>query len=234
MTAGDRARQGARRRVTPQIVALSSALLASAVFRPLIPTAAVAHSPSVTYAEASTPDQAIVLEDPTLSRALGSVLREPGEIDWYRMDLQAGDALVVGITAPDASGAVAATFTLLGPGLPDVDASDVRTWELMGLAGVDGAVTFQPLADPPLEVHAGLGFVNYGSLRTQAPETGTYWIAVSAVDPNTTGKYVLAPGLREEFGLEALGGMVDLIAFFDAPWPMSGEPVDEGRARGET
>jgi hypothetical protein len=84
-----------------------------------------------------------------------------------------------------------------------------------------------------LEVHAGLGFVNYGSLRSQAPETGTYWIAVSAVDPNTTGKYVLAPGQREEFGLEAVGGMLDLIAFFDAPWPMTEDSVHEEQAGAE-
>ena len=36
-----------------------------------------------------------------------------------------------------------------------------------------------------------------------------------------TGKYVLAPGVREEFGVDAVGGMVDLIAFFNAPWPPS-------------
>jgi hypothetical protein len=30
---------------------------------------------------------------------------------------------------------------------------------------------------------------------------------------------VLAPGVREEFGPEAVGGMADLVAFFNAPWP---------------
>jgi hypothetical protein len=219
--------------VTLEVVARCSAVLAAASILTLISTAAVAHSPSVTYAEASTPEQAIVLEDPTLSRALGSVLSAPGEIDWFRMDLRAGDPLVVGMTAPDANGAVAATFTLLGPGLPAVDPSDVRSRELMSMAGVDGAVVFEPLADPPLESHAGLGFVNYGSLRSQAPETGSYWIAVSAVDPDATGKYVLAPGRREEFGLEAVGGMLDLIAFFDAPWPMD-DSVEEARAGADT
>jgi len=233
VTASQHAGGRTPRRVTSEIVAWCSAALTSASILALIPTAAVAHSPGVTYAEASTPDDAIVLEDPSLSRALGSVLSEPGEVDWYRMDLRAGDPLVVGMTAPDASGAVAATFTLLGPGLPDVDPSDVRTRELIRLAGADGAVLFEPLEDPALEVHAGLGFVDYGSLRTQAPETGTYWIAVSAVDPDATGKYVLAPGQREEFGLEAVGGMLGLIAFFDAPWPTN-DSVDDARVGAET
>ena len=188
----------------------------------LLPTAVAAHSPSVMDADASSPTQAIVLEDPTLSRALGSVLGTPGEIDWYRMDLQAGDPLVVGMTAPDATGAVAATFTLLGPGLPDVSADDPRTGELAEAAGVDGALVFQPIADAPREVHAGLGFINYGSLRLEAPQTGSYWVAVSAVDPRETGKYVFTPGLREDFGVDAIGGMVDLVGFFNAPWPPDG------------
>jgi len=135
------------------------------------------------------------------------------------MDLEAGDPLVVGMTAPDAAGAVAATFALLGPGLPDVALSDTATRELAEIVSVRGAVAFRPVADPPREVHAGLGFINYGTLRMEAPENGTYWVAVSAVDANETGKYVFAPGVREEFGIDAIGGMADLIGFFNEPWP---------------
>lgn len=194
--------------------------LAAALTVLLLPAATAAHAPSVIDQAASSPDEAVVLDDPTLSRAIGAVLSEPGEIDWYRMDLQAGDPIVVGMTAPDAAGAVAATFVLLGPGLPDVAQSDVATRELAQQVGVVGAVTFQPAADAPHEVHGGLGFINYGSLRLQAPESGSYWVAVSAVDANETGKYVFAPGVREEFGVDALGGMVDLIGFFNSPWPL--------------
>jgi len=196
-------------------------LTATALVLALLPAVAAAHAPSVTSAEPSSPQEAIVLEDPTLSRAIGAVLSTPGETDWYRMDLQAGDPLVVGMTAPDAGGAVATTFTLLGPGLPGASLSDARAQELAEAAGVSGAVVFQPEPDPPREVHAGLGFINYGTLRLEAPETASYWVAVSAVDPDETGKYVFAPGLREEFGVDAIGGMVDLIAFFNAPWPPS-------------
>jgi hypothetical protein len=198
----------------PGVAALAAAML-------LLPASAAAHSPSVTNEVASAPDEAIVLEDPTLSRAVGALLSTPGEIDWYRMDLQAGDPLVVGMTAPDAQGAVAATFTLLGPGLPGAASSGAAALELAERVDVDGAVVFRPAADPPREVHGGLGFINYGTLRLEAPETGSYWVAVSAVDASETGKYVFAPGLREEFGTDAIGGMVDLIRFFNAPWPAS-------------
>ena len=197
----------------------------------LFPVSAVAHAPSVTDEAAASPDEAIVLEDPTLSRAIGALLDTPGEVDWYRMDLQAGDPLVVGMTAPDAQGAVAATFTLLGPGLPDASLGDAAAQELADAVEAEGAVVFQPAIDPPREVHAGLGFINYGTLRLEAPETGSYWVAVSAADPEATGKYVFAPGLREEFGVDAIGGMVDLIGFFNAPWPPSavdGGPPDAG------
>jgi hypothetical protein len=64
-----------------------------------------------------------------------------------------------------------------------------------------------------------LGFTNYGSLSLSSPASASYWVAVYAVDPKATGKYVLAPGVREEFGPEAIGGMADLIGFFMAPWP---------------
>jgi len=192
----------------------------------LLTGVSAAHSPSVVDQSATSPDEAIVLEDPTLSRAIGAVLSQPGEVDWYRMDLQAGDPLVVGMTAPDAPGAVAATFVLLGPGLPEAGLSGDAVAMLADRVGVDGAVVFAPVADPPREVHGGLGFINYGTLRSQAPQTGTYWVAVSAVDPESSGKYVLAPGEREEFGVDAIGGMWDLIGFFNAPWPPGDEDGD--------
>jgi hypothetical protein len=189
----------------------------------LVPTAAAAHSPSVSGAEASSPREAVLLEDPTLSRAIGATLATPGEVDWYRMDLEVGEPLVVGMTAPAAAGAVAATFSLLGPGLPPAAEAGPEAAALAEAAGVEGAIEFTPAADAPLEVHGGLGFTNYGNLSLTAPATGSYFVAVSAVEPGATGKYVLAPGVREEFGAEAVGGMVDLIGFFLAPWPPEGD-----------
>ena len=185
----------------------------------LAPATAAAHAPEVSDAAASTPQAAIVLEDPTLSRAIGATIAEPGEVDWYRLDLEAGDPLVVGMTAPDAVGGLPTTFTLVGPGLPAAAEAGPAASDLAEAAGVEGAVVFEPAADPPREVHAGLGFINYGTIRTEAPESGSYYVAVYAFDPEATGKYVLAPGVREEFGADAIAGMVDLIAFFNAPWP---------------
>jgi hypothetical protein len=185
----------------------------------LVPAVAVAHAPSVVDEQTASPADAVVLEDPTLSRAIGATIDAPGEIDWYRMDLQAGDPLVVGVTAPDATGAVATTFTIVGPGLPPVADADSETTRLADAAGTDGAIAFEPAAEPPREVHGGLGFFNYGTVRTEAPVDGSYYVAVQAIDPRATGKYVLAPGVREEFGLDAITGMADLIGFFAAPWP---------------
>ena len=195
------------------------ALLAST----LLPAGAAAHEPSVLDTVTSGPTEAVVLDDPTLSRAIGATLAQPGEIDWYRMDLAAGDPLVVGMTAPQANGAVAATFTLLGPGLPPAEAAGADAALLAEAAGVDGAVVFEPAAEPPLEIHGGLGFYDFGTVRMETPVDGAYYVAVQAVDPAATGKYVFAPGVREEFGAEAIEGMIDLIAFFEAPF----EPASE-------
>lgn len=191
----------------------------------LSPAAVVAHSPSVVESSATSPEAAIVLEDATLSRAIGATIGAPGEVDWYRLDLLAGEPLVVGMTAPDAAGAVAATFTLVGPGLPPAGAAGLQAAAFAQAAGVDGAVVFQPAAEPALEIHGGLGFTNYGSLSLAAPASGSYWVAVSAADPEATGKYVLAPGVREEFGVDAIAGMADLIGFFLAPWPPEDTPA---------
>jgi hypothetical protein len=189
----------------------------------MLPAAVAAHAPSVVDTASSTPDDAVVLEDPTLSRAIGATLAQPGETDWYRMDLSAGDPLVVGMTAPDTHGAVAATFTLVGPGLPPAAEAGTEAAELAAAAGVDGAVVFEPAADAPREIHGGLGFIDYGNLRLEAPADGSYYVAVRAVDPEATGKYVFAPGVREEFGADAIGGMIDLVAFFNAEF----EPADD-------
>ena len=168
----------------------------------------------------TTPDSAVILDDPTLSRAIGATIDRPRENDWYRMDMTAGDPLVIGMTAPDTHGAVEATFTLVGPGLPEASAVGGEALELAALVGVDGAVVFEPSPQPPREVHGGLGFINYGTIRLEAPEDGSYYVVVRAVEPEATGKYVLAPGVREEFGLDAVGGMVDLVAFFNARWEL--------------
>jgi hypothetical protein len=210
-------------RLPPYAGLRAVALLSLAVA--LLPLAVTAHSPSVSEGEGASPHDAVILEDPTLSRAIGATIGEPGEVDWYRMDLQAGEPLVVGMTAPDAVGALAATFTLVGPGLPPAAESGAEALASAEAAGVDGALVFQPAAEPPRQVHGGLGFINYGSIAIEAPQSGSYWVAVYAADPAATGKYVLAPGVREEFGLDAVGGMLDLIEFFMAPWPP--DPVEE-------
>lgn len=177
---------------------------------------ALAHAPSVVEPGNESPETAHMLEDPTLSRAIGATLGEPGEVDWYRMELRSGDPLVVEVTAPDAAGGIATSFTVLGPRLPvpvgDGDAA------LAEMVGTDGALAHEAEGGER-EVHGGLGFISWGGIRTTAPGDGTYWIAVRAAEAGATGKYVLAPGVREEFGPEAIGGMASLVAFFNAPWP---------------
>jgi hypothetical protein len=180
------------------------------------PAPVAAHAPMVVEPGNESPATAFVLEDPTLSLAIGATLDAPGEVDWYRMDLRAGDPLVVEVTAPDAVGGIATSLTVLGPGLPG-PAGDAAT-AMATAAGADGALVHEAEGGDR-EVHGGLGFIAWGGVRTTASEDGTYWIAVRAADEGATGKYVLAPGVREEFGPEAVGGMADLVTFFNAPWP---------------
>jgi hypothetical protein len=193
-------------------------------------TPAAAHAPSVVEPGNESPATAFVLEDPTLSRAIGATLDAPGEVDWYRMDLRAGDALVVEVTAPDAAGGIATSFAVLGPGLPAPADDDLAA--LASAAGADGALAHEAEGGDR-EVHGGLGFIAWGGIRTTAPADGTYWIAVRSAEAGATGKYVLAPGVREEFGPETVGGMADLVTFFNASWPQQpGDPAPTSGADG--
>ena len=83
----------------------------------------------------------------------------------------------------------------------------------------ESALDWMPEGEPERTRHAGLGFLEYGGVRMTAPETGTYWIAVSAAQPGATGKYVLAPGVREAFGPGDVVGYAALATFFADPWP---------------
>lgn len=205
-------------------IAASSLLLLVAV------TPVAAHAPMVVEPGNESAATAFVLEDPTLSRAIGATLDGPGEVDWYRMDLRAGEALVVEVTAPDAAGGIPTSFAVLGPGLP-TPSSDEAT-ALVTAAGAEGALAHEAEGGER-EVHGGLGFIAWGGVRTTAPADGAYWVAVRAAEDGATGKYVLAPGVREEFGPEAVGGMADLVAFFNAPWPPEpGSPVPTDGADG--
>jgi hypothetical protein len=182
-----------------------------------------AHAPMVVEPGNESPATAFALDDPTLSRAIGATLDAPGEVDWYRMELRAGDPLVVEVTAPDAAGGIATSFAVLGPGLPTPE--EEATTALASATGADGALAHEAEGGER-EVHGGLGFIAWGGVRTTAPADGTYWVAVRAAEDGATGKYVLAPGVREEFGPEVVGGMADLMTFFDAPWPpVAGAPA---------
>ena len=205
-------------------LAAASLLLAVAA----VPVAA--HAPMVVVPGNESPTTAFVLEDPTLSRAIGATLDAPGEMDWYRMDLRVGEALVVEVTAPDAAGGIPTSFVVLGPGLPAPSRDEAAA--LATAAGAEGALVHK--ADGgEREVHGGLGFIAWGGVRTTVPEDGTYWVVVRAAEDGATGKYVLAPGVREEFGPEAVGGMADLVAFFNAPWPPEpGSPTPTDGADG--
>ena len=115
-----------------------------------------AHAPMVVEPGNESPATAFVLEDPTLSRAIGATLDAPGEVDWYRMDLRAGEALVVEVTAPDAAGGIPTSFVVLGPGLPAPPSDESAA--LATAAGAEGAVA-HGAEGGERQVHGGLGFI---------------------------------------------------------------------------
>lgn len=205
------------------------ALLLLVVVAVVGPSPTLAHAPLVVEGGNEDPATAFVLEDPAKSLALGSTLVQPGETDWYRMELAAGAPLVVAVTAPDADGGIATDVTVIGPGLPPADASSAG---LVAAVGGEGALRHPADPDGERAVHGGLGFIEYGGISTTAPATGTYWIAVTASASGATGKYVLAPGVEERFGPEDVAGMAALVGFFEATWPPEPGTTGTGSALG--
>ncbi|HSG86503.1 MAG TPA: hypothetical protein VLA23_09200 [Candidatus Limnocylindrales bacterium] len=205
------------------------ALLLLVVVAVVAPSPTLAHAPLVVEGGNEDPATAFVLEDPAKSLALGSTLVQPGETDWYRMELAAGAPLVVAVTAPDADGGIATDVTVIGPGLPPADASSAG---LVAAVGGEGALRHPADPDGERAVHGGLGFIEYGGISTTAPATGTYWIAVTASASGATGKYVLAPGVEERFGPEDVAGMAALVGFFEATWPPEPGTTGTGSALG--
>ena len=175
-----------------------------------------AHAPSVASGN-ELPATAQVLEDPTLSRAIGATIASPGEVDWYRMDLGAGDPLVVEMTAPDAAGGIAARFTILGPGLPRRRSVRRSPWPRR--SAPRGRRPGRPRANPTgrtTPVSAFSSTAACGRRRRRPAPTGS---RSPRSRPGATGKYVLAPGVREAFGPGDLVGYASLAGFFADPWP---------------
>jgi len=165
-----------------------------------IPSVAEAHKPIFDGSGTSGYDRALYISDPTISWAVYTELRHPGEVDYYTFEARQGTPLYTQMVIPQISGLeqFVPSIVLVGPGLPaPQEALPVP------LPPGDGAVLIQPQpGEQPQSFYEPITQTNYWEwqeYRAPAPADGTYYLLV--FDPqNQVGKYVLAIGEREDYG----------------------------------
>jgi hypothetical protein len=195
------------KRVT--VVSLLLALAALLAF----PLAAEAHKPLWGPSSIASRDAALPISDPEISWAAYRELKQPGQVDYYTFNAAQGTKLYAQITIPRINGLenLNPTYALVGPGLP------APTAKLpFKLKPAEGAVIVRYTGSLPGQVFdeefTQTQYWIHQEYSTTAPQAGTYYIAVWD-ETGQIGKYVLAIGEKEEFGLE--DGLKFLVTWWE-------------------
>jgi len=153
----------------------------------------------------------VPVTDHQISWAAYGKISEAGEIDYYRFEAKRDEEIYASIVIPKLERLrdFAPEFALIGPGLHEVESPpndadrflDVRENEgvMVSRYGAgEESVFFEPFTQT--------SYYERQELRIDAPETGTYHVAVYHPD-GATGKYVLAIGEKEVFGPKDILGL---------------------------
>lgn len=159
---------------------------------------ALAHSP-VDLGTNESLETAGKIPSPSKSWAIYSQLHEGREAHYYQFEIDQGERIYISLfkpTAPEDSEFLP-SLTLMGPNLTSQDSvpSYVEVPEGYGAIVVDGIQPSQANYEP----FSPSSFYELAGIDTEAPSTGTYYIAV--FEPNEGGHYGLAVGYLEEFTL---------------------------------
>ncbi|WP_410507808.1 hypothetical protein RSJ42_13560 [Methanosarcina hadiensis] len=157
---------------------------------------ALAHVP--TFEEGGTsPETASLIEDPAKSRVLYGQL--PGEdIRYYSFEMGEGERISLGLIVPvEEDHVYVPDLILMGPGLPD----EGEAPEKLEVPEGYGTKVFTG-TEPESATYEGFtpsAFYSLVRADLQAPENGTYYVAVSSVEGE--GNYGVVLGYKERFSL---------------------------------
>lgn len=195
------------------------------------------------YLPAGAGQSVTTIPDISVSRAAYRVLSEPGQVDVYKFTASRGQELYIQMTVPllDRQKGFAPTFALVYAGSqpalfdnPEIEKGTVvdpphqvvdrilphegETEPTLLGVGYDGSAG-QPFDEP----FTGTRYWIRQTLTVKAPADGAYRLGVYSPD-GVTGKYVLAPGKREQFGIGDLftfaGVRITVRQFCEQPvWP---------------
>jgi len=173
------------------LIILFAVLAIGTLFTPIVS----AHSP-VFPGNNTSLNSAYVVNDPTKSWALYTTL-QPGQVHYYRFDMTQGQSIYVELyknTQTSNLGFVP-SFVLMGPGLT----SNGTVPPNVAVPPGASSIVMQG-QQPDKATYEGFGpgsFYSLGSVKVNAPATGTYYVAV--YDAANGGAYGLAIGERETY-----------------------------------
>jgi hypothetical protein len=189
-----------------------SAILLSLLLCIQIAAPASAHKP-IFESGGETIETALEIPDPLVSYAIYAQF-EPGipQIQYYEFQLEAGHSLNFQMLIPVIDGLeeFAPAVLLVGPGLPapDAESSSIIDEFTIPLRTTDGVALWSYVWAENVEEFEPFTqttFWERQDVELTLAEAGTYYLAVvvpeGAINPGGSGKYVLAPGLEEDFGL---------------------------------
>jgi hypothetical protein len=174
-------------------------------------TAALAHKPIfVEPLSNTTRATAIRITNPEVSWAVYAQLSQANEVNYYVFDGERGLSVKIEMSVPriESQRNFGFDVALIGKGLADAPrvpfALEAGEGAIVALdSGQDNARVFD-------EPFTQTSYWQRQTLRAELPADGTYWIAV--YDPRgRTGKYILAIGEREDFGVDDVASMPSIV-----------------------
>jgi len=177
----------------------------------LLAPAALAHVPLLAEGNENI-SSAMYISDPGKSWAVYGFL-SPGTAQYYSFDLESGQRIYLSLlksTNPEEKDFLP-EMALLGPGVktqgqPAGHVFVPQSLKSLGYLEVEGKNESEPFFEP-----FGPGsYISAAELDMAAPQSGRYFVAV--YDNETSGRYSLAVGYREEFSyLERITTPIRLI-----------------------
>ena len=143
-------------------------------------------------------EAATVVSDPTKSWAVYAELHEEGEAQYYRLDLKEGERLKVMLYIPIAEKGFKPNLIIMGSGISSQDTVPEYV-EVPDGAGVV-LVEAEEDAVPGYEPFTPSSYYYLADFDLEISVPGEYFIAV--YEPDRGGRYGLAIGYREEFGVD--------------------------------
>ena len=139
------------------------------------------------------------VSDPTKSWAIYAELHEGGEAQYYRLDMEQGERLRLMLFIPiSEKEGFTPNLVVMGPGITSQDTPPefVEVASGVGVAVLEGQLS----AEPAYEPFTPSVYYYLADLDSDVSVAGTYHVAV--YEAHQGGRYGLAVGYREEFGLD--------------------------------